>query len=188
MAVHPNLEPSFFKNLLTSKATVTLEEAIFRSETAFRPSNLQEFQEFWEQEILKEHPRKENLMKWISGATLEDFLNSFTNSEFQGKKLNSYYPQPNELPNYVPPEFETFMDSQVKEWVQNGALEEWDKVRQPGDPFIPVVVSPLGVEPSKPRALWDGRYVNEFCRDVPFSMDNASKMAEIAWGVFIFSR
>ena len=44
------------------------------------------------------------------------------------------------------------MDIQVKEWVQNGALEEWDKVREPGDSFIPVVVSPLRVEPSKPRA------------------------------------
>ena len=55
-----------------------------------------------------------------------------------------------ELSNYVPAEFEVFMDNQIKEWVQNGALEEWDKVREPGDPFIPVVVSPFGVEPSKP--------------------------------------
>ena len=48
------------------------------------------------------------------------------------------------------------MDIQVKEWVQNGALEEWDKVREPGDPFIPVVVSPLGVEPSKPSFIgWE---------------------------------
>ena len=79
------------------------------------------------------------------------------------------------------------MDNQIKKWVQNEALEEWDKVREPGDPFIPVVVSPLGVEPSKPRALWDGRYVNEFCRDIPFSMDNASKIAEVAWeGVYFF--
>ena len=29
--------------------------------------------------------------------------------------------------------------------------------------------------------------MNEFCRDVPFSMDNASKIAEVAWeGVYIF--
>ena len=89
------------------------------------------------------------------------------------------------LYHYVPAEFEVFMDNQIKEWVQNGALEEWDKVREPGDPFIPVVVSPLGVEPSKPRALWDGRYVNEFCRDIPFSMDNASKMQKLLGKGFI---
>ena len=39
----------------------------------------------------------------------------------------------------------------------------------------------LGVEPKKPRGLWDGRYVNEFCRDIPFNMDNAAKVAEVAW-------
>ena len=64
------------------------------------------------------------------------FCNSFTDSEFQGEKHNSYYPPPREFPNYVPAEFETFMDIQVKEWVQDGALEEWDKGREPGDPFI----------------------------------------------------
>ena len=50
-----------------------------------------------------------------------------------------------------------------------------------GEPVIPTVVSPLGIEPNKPRAIWDGRYVNEFCRDIPFHMDNASKVAEVAW-------
>jgi len=77
------------------------------------------------------------------------------------------------------------MDKQVEEWVNNGALMEWQKARK-GDPEIPTVVSPLGIEPSKPRALWDGRYVNEFCRDIPFSMDNAAKVAEVAWEGGIF--
>ena len=54
-------------------------------------------------------------------------------------------------------------------------------VRKSWDSYIPVVVSPLGVEPKKSRALWDGRYVNEFCRDTPFVMDNAARVAEVAW-------
>ena len=74
----------------------------------------------------------------------------------------------------------------MKEWVSLGMLKKWDEVRRPGDPFIPTVVSPLGVEPSKPRALWDGRYVNEFCRDIPFSMDNAARVADVAWGGVYF--
>jgi len=65
-------------------------------------------------------------------------------------------------------------------------LRKWDDVRKPRDPLIPRVVSPLGVEPSKPRALWDGRYVNEFCRDISFTMDNAAKVAEVAWGDVYF--
>ena len=66
------------------------------------------------------------------------------------------------------------MDETVKEWVSLGILQKWNEVRTPQEPYIPEVVSPLGVEPTKPRALWDGRYVNEFCMDVPFSMDNAT--------------
>ena len=52
-----------------------------------------------------------------------------------------------------------FMDKQVEEWVGNQALMEWEKARKE----IPTVVSPFGIEPTKPRALWNGRYVNEFC-------------------------
>ena len=81
---------------------------------------------------------------------LEDFLNSFTTGEFQGIKLNSFYPEPHVFENYVPQQFEQFMDSNVKEWRDLGAPEEWDKVKLPSDPPVPVVVCPLGVEPRKP--------------------------------------
>ena len=158
-----------------------MEEAVFRSEKAFKPSNLKEHYTFWEEEILKDHPQKQVLLKWLHGVKIEDFLQSFTKGDFQGIPMNSYYPQAQEFQNYVPPEFEDFMDSTVKEWVSLGMLLPWQDVRKPTDPFIPVVVSPLGVEPKKPRALWDGRYVNEFCRDIPFSMDNAARVAEVAW-------
>ena len=73
------------------------------------------------------------------------------------------------------------MNEQVQEWVNLGVLRKWEDVRTKNDPLIPTVVSPLGIEPSKPRVIWDGRYVNEFCRDIPFHMDNASKVAEVAW-------
>ena len=43
--------------------------------------------------------------------------------------------------------------------------------------FIPTVLSPLGIEPNNPRALWEGRFVNEFCIDVSFSMDNETALA-----------
>ena len=79
------------------------------------------------------------------------------------------------------------MNEQIEEWVNNGPFQLWEEAKQNGDPDIPTVISPLGVEPSKPRALWDGRYVNEFCRDLPFSMDNAAKVAEAAWeGTYFF--
>ena len=47
----------FFKQALSSNSKMTLEEAIFRSEVAFKSANLQECRQFWEEEILKEGKR-----------------------------------------------------------------------------------------------------------------------------------
>ena len=120
-------------------------------------------------------------MKWLQGVQIEDFLNSYTKGNFQDITLDSYYPEPQHFDNYVPEEFQQFMEENVQEWVNMGVLQKWDEIKSPEDPDIPLVVSPLGVEPKKPRGLWDGRYVNEFCRDIPFNMDNAAKVAEVAW-------
>ena len=162
----------FFKQKLNPTSTVTLEEAIFRSEQAFKPANIREHAQFWEEEILKEYPQKTTLLSWIEGVKIEEFLNSLTDSEFQGVRIYSHYPQPQAFQNYVPQEFEKFIDDTVLEWESSGVLQEWSQVRFPDEPLIPTVVSPLGVEPTKPRALWDGRFVNEFCRDISFTMDN----------------
>ena len=66
------------------------------------------------------------------------------------------------------------MNEQVQEWVNLGVLKKWDDVKSSSDSNILFVVSPLGIEPHKPRAIWDGRYVNEFCGDFPFHTDNAA--------------
>ena len=78
---------------------------------------------------------------------IEDFYNP---SLRECIPMHSYYPQPQQFDNYVPPEFEEFIDTTVKEWERLGMLKRWDQVRKPGHPFVPTVVSPLGVEPSKP--------------------------------------
>ena len=179
--VFPDLSEGFYKSILRDKIPVTVGDAIFRKESNFVPANLKRHSSFWEQEILRDHPHKKTLLKWIKGIHIEEFLNSFTTGEYQGIKLNSFYPERQEFQNYVPSEFEQFMDDTVVEWLRLGALQKWEDVRQPNDPEVPVVVSPLGIEPKKPRSLWDGRYVNEFCKDIPFSMDSAAKVAEVSW-------
>jgi len=50
---------------------VSMEEAICRSEKAFKPSNLKEHCLFWEEEILKDHPDKEVFLKWLSGVKID---------------------------------------------------------------------------------------------------------------------
>ena len=46
----------YYKNILKNRVNVTLEDAIFRDENLFSPANLRQNLEFWEHEILNDHP------------------------------------------------------------------------------------------------------------------------------------
>jgi len=169
------------KEILAQGLEVSLEDAIFRNCDSFQPANLRNNIPFWREEILKDHPHKDTIVRWLQGVQIEEFLNSFTTGSFQDIELNSFYPAPQQFDNYVPEEFNQFMEENIQEWINLGVLERWNDVRSAEDPLTPHVVCPLGVEPKKPRGLWDGRYVNEFCRDIPFTMDNAARVAEVSW-------
>ena len=99
---------------------MSLEDAIFRNCDHFVPANLKNHLPFWEHEILKDHPHKQGILKWLQGVRKEEFLNSFTSASFQGVELNSYYPEPRHF-----------------------------EIRSSSDPEVPLVVCPLGVEPKK---------------------------------------
>ena len=113
MLVDPDLSIEFYRNILKNEMKLTVDDAIFRNEKLFSPANLKNNVDFWEKEILKDHPHKTAILGWIQGVKLEEFLNSFTRTEFQGRRLHSHYPEPIELQHYVPNEFEEFMDNQV---------------------------------------------------------------------------
>ena len=164
---------------MKSDKIVTIEDAIFREESAFVPGNLNNHREFWETVILKDHPYKTTLLGWLPGVKLSEFMNSFTSSTYQGVKIHSVYPKPAFFENYVPEEYEGFVTTTLKEWENLGDIQRVT--------CTPVVVCPIGIESSKPRVIWDGRYLNEFIRDIPFSMDSATKVAEVAWkGAYMF--
>ena len=84
---------------------MTLEDAIFRNCENFTTAYLKNHLPFWEHVILKDHPHKENLLGWLQGVRIEEFLNSFTAGSFQNLELHSYYPTSQHFENYVPEEF-----------------------------------------------------------------------------------
>ena len=84
-----------WKTVLLQGKKVTIEEAIFMSDKAFRPSNLKQHYSFWKQEILKDHPDRNVLLKWLSGVRIEDFLPRESFKEF----LWTYYPNNQEFQN-----------------------------------------------------------------------------------------
>ena len=92
--VTPCLTENYYISLLKNKTTVKLEDAIFRNEKAFKPGNLNNHKHFWETVILKDHPFKDKLLGWISGVTIEEFLNPSTTLFYQGVQMTSVHPKP----------------------------------------------------------------------------------------------
>lgn len=43
------------------------------------------------------------------------------------------------------------------------------------------MVLPLGVEPDKPRLIWDAPWLNLMCTHMPFTMDFIGKVAQWPW-------
>ena len=96
-----------------------MDDAVFRPESSFKPANLLNILPFWESKILKDHPHKQKIVGWLKGVRIEEFLNSFTTSIFQGEELNSYYPKEKHFENYVPQEFFGFIWSWMNKY-KNG--------------------------------------------------------------------
>ena len=56
-----------------------------------------------------------------------------------------------------------------------GACIPWSQVDStPGS--LPHLILPLGVEPSKPRFIWDGRYLNLWMGGLPFFLEMLGKL------------
>ena len=73
--MEPDLSTSNYKRIPLENLIVGIKEAIFRDENLFTPANLQNYSDFWEQEILADHPHRANLLKWIRGVRFEEVLN-----------------------------------------------------------------------------------------------------------------
>ena len=104
--ISPSFNSQYYKDILKLKKLVNLEDAIFRKESLFQPANLQNHLKFWEEEILKDHSHEQSILSWLTGVKIEEFLNSFTTTVFQGQQMHSYYPEQRQFENYVPLEFQ----------------------------------------------------------------------------------
>ena len=81
------------------------------------------------------------LLSWLPGINIEDFLNSYTTSSFQGIQIDAKYPQPAFFEKYVPEQFKSFMNDTIKEWEALGVIQRsWELARQNPCEEIPTVV------------------------------------------------
>jgi hypothetical protein len=66
------------------------------------------------------------------------------------------------------PAHESFVSTEIYRELRVGAIRRWGKV---GSVKPPRLVYACKVEPSKPRKLSDGRFLNLWCKDSPFDFE-----------------
>ena len=169
-----------FKSILHDEVS-TLPQKVQREEKGFMVGSLGLCENFWEKEILSDHPNKQLLLSWLQGVRIELFFNQFTREVYKGKKVEAKNPTPIQLKNYVPTEFASWVNTTIKEYKRIQMLVPWSEVRRENENLLPDLILPLGIEPQKPRLLWDARYLNLFCKQCPFSLDGVDKVRVIGW-------
>lgn len=143
------------------------------------PAFLQSAVPFWKDVILPETPEadRHTLLGWVQGVDVLDFVDPTARGTFQGHPFNGAELTPVHLPNHVPDEFTSWVSDEVAALVDKGCVARWAEVADVSIFDKPHMVLPLGVEPTKPRLIWDARWLNLMCRHLPFTMDGVGKVA-----------
>ena len=100
---------------------------------------------------------------------------------FEGSLFNGADVTPIELPNHVPASHDEWVNNEIEPLVQKGSLTAWSTVADTKTQPQPRICLPLGIEPSKPRLIWDAQYLNSMCKHSPFQMDGVGKVAQCSW-------
>jgi hypothetical protein len=127
----------------------------------FRGGQITRAGKFWRETLLPTCGLPAGLQRriagWIDeGVDIRDFIKPFS-GEFMGREYNSPSPPPFAASNHIilDPILRTFVDDELARLLGVGAIA---REHEP-----PMIVLPLGVEPTKPRLILDGRYVNLWC-------------------------
>ena len=170
-----------FQDILQNEVRGENTKYVMRDKVEFMVGSIGLCETFWEQEILKHHPDKELLISWVKGVKIETFFNPFTRDNYKAVKIESRLPPKIKLENYVPDEFTSWVTRTIEDYKRIKMLVPWEKVRRTEENKWPELILPLGVEPSKPRLLWDARYLNLFLKHCPFMLDGLEKASSIGW-------
>lgn len=141
----------------------SLPELRFQDPGKFVAGQLNEHVLDWEF-ILEQTCASEEMHEWIrQGIDIYQYIKPFQGS-FGGKVYNHEFPPHRMLNNSSKCKpFVEFITSTILERLRNGSLECVGKV---GEVKPPHIVSPLTVEPSKPRLCINLMYLNNWIKDV----------------------
>ena len=122
------------------------------------------------------------ILPWLQfGEKIESFLAPFSIGNYNGVDINSRWPQFYREENHVAPAFQHWVSSQIKDLVRTGVMRPWDERCMSSKAQVPIVIAPLIVEPSKPRLIYDARYINCFLSLPSVDMSGAGKIPSCCW-------
>ena len=132
------------------------------------------------------HPLKDSMLSWLKfGVRLEEFLADHSEGGYNGVEINSHFPQIYREQNHVPIKFHGWVSSEISDLVKSGVLIKWE---QSMGCSAPVVIAPLLVEPSKPRLIYDARYVNCFLSLPSVEMTGPGAIPSSCWeGIYFIT-
>ena len=150
-------------------------------EDDFVSGHVQTAIQYWKETILTAHPQRDEFLGYIGGVRLSEFIDPMSASIFEGSPFKGADVRPIELPNHVPASHDGWVNNEIESLVQKDGLAAWSTVADTKTQPRPRICLPLGVEPNKPRLIWDARYLNSMCKHSPFQMGGVGKVAQCSW-------
>lgn len=161
----------------TSTSPPTLDSLRFRDPDSFVAGELHRHRTEWEDICKQQGDAGRQVMQWIDASVdLWSFVRPYKGS-FAGVDYDHPTPPPRVFQNSNSgKDFSQFIADTLEERIQNGSVTLLGRTDQV-DP--PTVVSPLTVEPTKPRLCVNLMYLNCFMQDTPFKLDTLTDVPKL---------
>ena len=155
-------------NAIESGEFPSIEQLKFQNPKQFLAGRLNKNAQNWNF-IFEQNSTCTEIRDWIEkGVDLYQYIRPYRGS-FDGMDYDHDFPPPrifNNSGKCIP--FINFINETILERLRNGSIECVGKV---GEVKPPHIVAPLTIEPSKPRLCINLMYLNNWIRDIPFSLD-----------------
>lgn len=143
----------------------------------FVAGQLHQHLEQWNRILNKDSPLYPQIIDWLTnGVNIASYFTRFK-GHFWGIDYNHEFPPQRFFNNANNCKgFIQFINETILERLQNGSVECLGKV---GSVAPPHIVSPLTVEPTKPRLCLNLMYLNNWILDIPFTLDTLKDVPRI---------
>ena len=121
------------------------------------------------------YDRAQEVLKWIGHKVdVHEFLAPFK-EDYKGQSYQSDFPPHRLFKNSIScKSFVKCISRTIIDRLASGAISVWGRVNEVEPPHL---VTPLTVEPTKPRLCNDNRFLNLWIKDCPFNLDSIGLLA-----------